>query len=172
MTVPLLRVCYHCGYPTPGRHASSCPDADSGVVEVSKQAAPAEVAQLRAEVASLTAERDRLREFHDYYRDMAMERGKIMVAAEATLERQRPVIEAYTGAHEAIMILAQYCKTYTDGDVYLAATKVLHRLAALDGAWQPARPGDTPGELVPGEGDRPLPVDGAAATPEGSDGDR
>lgn len=32
-------------------------------------------------------------------------------------------------------------------------------------AWQPARPGDTPGELVPGEADIPRPVD-AALQPE------
>lgn len=62
MTVPLLRVCYHCGYPTPGRHATSCPDAGSGVVEVAKHTPPIEVAALRAEIASLTTERDRLRE--------------------------------------------------------------------------------------------------------------
>lgn len=33
------------------------------------------------------------------------------------------------------------------------------RHAAMRTAWQPAHPGDTPGELVPGEGDAPKPLD-------------
>jgi chromosome segregation ATPase len=61
VTVPLLRVCYHCGYPTPGRHASSCPDAESGVVTVVKPIIPAEVDALRRQVAALTAELEQLR---------------------------------------------------------------------------------------------------------------
>jgi hypothetical protein len=53
--VSLVRVCYHCGYPTSGDHDPSCRDANSGVVTVAKPTAPSEVDALRAEVKNLNA---------------------------------------------------------------------------------------------------------------------
>lgn len=76
MTVPLLRVCYRCGFPTPGRHASSCPDVDSGVVTVSKHTAPEEVTRLRRVLSQVDYALRMLVSLKDGPRDEHYEREK------------------------------------------------------------------------------------------------
>jgi len=117
-----------------------------------------DLTDLLAEVTSLTAELDRLRESREYYRDMAVERGKIMVAAEATVERQRPVIEAALRQHYLAEIVCDHQRKMDNpwcacslvnlgwhpsvGDAVQAW--VDHVLDALDGAATPGEEGGTP----------------------------
>jgi len=90
MSDALLRVCYHCGQPTPGTHAPACRDFGSGVVTVTKPTPPFIVDGLRAEVAALTAERDRLRDELDKWRADIEQYGRVKAEHLITLaERDR-----------------------------------------------------------------------------------
>lgn len=52
-----------------------------------------------------------------------------------------------------------------DGDHHELDTDETGRSWGVVNAWAPAKPGDTPGQLVPGEGVEPEPVDLAVPQP-------
>lgn len=83
-------------------------------------------------------------------RDAQAERA----AAEARLASALKVVEAAKAYAAAWRALDRYV-----GDDLVSVADPMYRarealVSAVD-AWQPARPGDTPGKVVPGEGDQP-----------------
>lgn len=103
MTVPLIRVCFHCGYPTPGRHSTGCPDFNSGVVTVAAPYAPVEGAEKLRQILDLER---RIAQLENGLRANDTELDRMADWAGANVRKvkaMRPVMELIIKWYECVM---------------------------------------------------------------------